>query len=107
MVTMELPGSLTFSNTPDRKGLTFPSFFSISFFTAGGISIILIPIIIIVLIISCTAYMTEKYKPEPGLEPRVSRLAHEHSTTELFKRIQLCYLIKGVLYSEMPEYFFL
>ena len=34
---------------------------------------------------------TEKYRPEPGLEPRVSRLVHEHSTTELPKPTQFCH----------------
>ena len=36
--------------------------------------------------------ITQKYRPEPGLEPRVSRLAHEYSTTELSRSIQFCYL---------------
>ena len=33
--------------------------------------------------------ITEKYRPEPGLEPRVSRLTYECSTTELSKPIQI------------------
>ena len=32
-----------------------------------------------------------KHKPEPGLEPRASRLTHEHSITELSKPTQFCY----------------
>ena len=27
--------------------------------------------------------ITEKYRPEPGIEPRASRLTYERSTTEL------------------------
>ena len=37
------------------------------------------------------AFVTEKYRPEPGLEPRVSRLAHECLPTELSKPTQFCY----------------
>ena len=40
--------------------------------------------------------ITEKYRPEPGFEPQVSRFAHEHSTTELFRSIQFCYLNLGL-----------
>ena len=42
-------------------------------------------------------HITEKYRPEPGLKPRVSRLTHEYSTTELSKPIQFCYLNFRVL----------
>ena len=35
--------------------------------------------------------ITEKYRPESGLEPRVSRLTYECSTTELSKPTQFCY----------------
>ena len=34
-------------------------------------------------------YMTEKYRPEPDIEPRASCLAYERSTTELSRSIQL------------------
>ena len=37
-------------------------------------------------------FITEKYRPEPGLEPRIFRLAHEHSTAELSRSIQFCHL---------------
>ena len=40
--------------------------------------------------------ITEKYRPEPGYEPRVSRFAHEHSTIELSRSIQFCYLNLGL-----------
>ena len=39
--------------------------------------------------------ITKKYRPEPGLEPRASCLAHKHSTTELSKTTQFCYLNLG------------
>ena len=39
--------------------------------------------------------ITEKYRPEPGLEPRVSRLTYECSTTELPKPTQFCYSYLG------------
>ena len=41
--------------------------------------------------------ITEKYRPEPGLEPRVSRLTHEHSATRLPRPKQFCYLNLGFL----------
>ena len=39
----------------------------------------------------CNLFVTEKYIPASVLEPRVSCLAHEHSTTELSKPTQFYY----------------
>ena len=41
--------------------------------------------------------ITKKYRSEPRPKPRVIRLAHEHSTTELFKAIQFCYSNLGFI----------
>ena len=48
-------------------------------------------------------YITEKYRPEPGLEPRVSRLVHEYATTELSKPTQFCYLIFGCFLTTLDD----
>ena len=42
--------------------------------------------------ISC---ITDKYRPEPGIEPWASRLTYDHPTTKISRSIHFCYLNLG------------
>ena len=42
-----------------------------------------------------SSILTEKFKPEPGIEPRASRLMYKRSTTELSRSIHCRYLNLG------------
>ena len=47
--------------------------------------------------------MTEKYRPEPGLEPRVSTLVHEHATTEISRSTQFYYSNLGLFLTTLAS----
>ena len=49
-------------------------------------------------------YITEKYRPVPGLEPRASRLTYERATIELSRSIQFCYLSLGFFLMTLVSY---
>ena len=45
----------------------------------------------------CDAPIAENYRPEPGIEPRASRLMYERSTTELSRSYTFLLFKFGVL----------
>ena len=54
--------------------------------------------------LDCIKCITEKYRPEQGLEALASRLTYERSTTELSISIQFCYLNLGFILNTLVSY---